>query len=80
MNICGAKAKSTGKPCQRLPCKNGKCKLHGGKSTGPKTEAGRLKCGAVNFKHGRRSKAFLEEKKYLKGLIRRCDAIIGGML
>ncbi|MEM1506337.1 HGGxSTG domain-containing protein [Domibacillus sp. 8LH] len=34
--ICGAKAKSTGKPCQRRALKNGRCSVHGGKSTGPK--------------------------------------------
>lgn len=34
--ICGAKAKSTGRPCQRRALKNGRCSVHGGKSTGPK--------------------------------------------
>jgi hypothetical protein len=38
---CGAYARSTGKPC-RAPGngRGGRCKLHGGKSTGPRTEAG----------------------------------------
>lgn len=34
--ICGAKTKRTGAPCQKSPLKNGRCRLHGGKSTGPK--------------------------------------------
>ena len=39
--ICGAKVKSrgrknSGKICQRAPLANGKCHLHGGRSTGPK--------------------------------------------
>lgn len=34
--ICGAKAKSTGKPCRGIPMKNGRCRVHGGASTGPK--------------------------------------------
>jgi hypothetical protein len=40
--LCGASARSTGKPCQ-APGKGrgGRCKLHGGMSTGPKTEQGR---------------------------------------
>jgi hypothetical protein len=39
---CGAFARSTGKPCQAPGNgRGGRCKLHGGASTGPKTEQGR---------------------------------------
>lgn len=39
--LCGAKTRS-GEPCKRRGCKeNGRCKLHGGKSTGSKTRAGK---------------------------------------
>jgi hypothetical protein len=39
---CGAFARSTGKPCQAPGNgRGGRCKLHGGMSTGPKTELGR---------------------------------------
>ena len=37
---CGAKCKRTGKPCQAPAMSNGRCRLHGGKSTGPKTPEG----------------------------------------
>ena len=40
-NTCGAYARSTGKPCQAKALPNGRCKNHGGMSTGPKTPAGR---------------------------------------
>ncbi|NLP50398.1 HGGxSTG domain-containing protein [Bacillus sp. RO1] len=33
--VCGAKTRK-GSPCQKAPLKNGRCRLHGGKSTGPK--------------------------------------------
>jgi hypothetical protein len=33
-NICGAHARSTGKPCKKPPMANGRCRLHGGLSTG----------------------------------------------
>lgn len=33
--VCGAKTRQ-GTPCQKTPLKNGRCRLHGGKSTGPK--------------------------------------------
>ena len=38
---CGAHARSTGNPCQAKAMTNGKCKNHGGMSTGPKTTEGR---------------------------------------
>jgi hypothetical protein len=39
---CGAFARSTGRPCQAPGNgRGGRCKLHGGMSTGPRTEQGR---------------------------------------
>ena len=51
---CGAKSKRTGKPCKQLSIfTNGRCKFHGGSSTGPKTEAGK-QIAATNGKMGGR--------------------------
>jgi hypothetical protein len=33
---CGARSKRTGKPCLGAAMPNGRCKFHGGKSTGPR--------------------------------------------
>ena len=38
---CGAFARSTGNPCQAKALANGRCKNHGGMSSGPKTQEGR---------------------------------------
>jgi hypothetical protein len=38
---CEAHARSTGKPCQAPAMENGRCKLHGGLSTGPRTPEGK---------------------------------------
>lgn len=51
-NICGAKVKSrgrsgSGKVCNRAPMSNGRCHLHGGKSTGPKNSLGYYKKQAL---------------------------------
>lgn len=35
--ICGAKTRK-GIPCKKSPLQNGRCRLHGGKSTGPKNK------------------------------------------
>jgi hypothetical protein len=40
-NRCRARSRRTGKPCRRWAMPNGRCYLHGGASTGPKTEKGR---------------------------------------
>jgi hypothetical protein len=45
---CGAYARSTGKPCQaKLLLRGGRCKLHGGLSTGPRTAEGRKRALAA---------------------------------
>lgn len=49
-----------GTPCQRparLPV--GRCKLHGGASTGPRTEEGRVRLTESKIKHGK----FTQEKR-----------------
>lgn len=48
---CGAKAKSTGQPCRRKDLySNGRCKLHGGLSTGPLTNEGKRKSAKNGFR------------------------------
>jgi hypothetical protein len=37
---CGARSKRTGKPCRAAAMPNGRCTVHGGKSTGPRTPEG----------------------------------------
>jgi len=39
--LCGAYARSTGNPCRAKALANGRCKNHGGLSTGPKTPEGK---------------------------------------
>ncbi len=50
---CGAKAKSSGQPCKSKEIhKNGRCKFHGGLSTGPKSAEGEL-AALENLRLGR---------------------------
>lgn len=44
---CGAKTVSIGKPCQARALPSGRCKWHGGKSTGPKTAKGKARIAAA---------------------------------
>ena len=53
----GARTKAGG-ACQRPAVKRtGRCTRHGGKSTGPKTQAGRDKIAALHTTHGHNTKA-----------------------
>lgn len=38
--LCNARTR-TGRPCRSLALPSGRCRWHGGKSTGPRTEAGK---------------------------------------
>ena len=52
---CGAKTRR-GSPCQEPAMKNGRCRLHGGKSTGARTPEGLRRIVEANLKHGRYTK------------------------
>lgn len=72
---CGANAKQSKKPCKR-PAGwgtdhpgEGRCKLHGGSSTGPRTAQGRLKVALAHTKHGKYSKLLqnsMDKSKYYR--------------
>ena len=48
---CGAHTRAGG--CCRQPAmKNGRCRMHGGLSTGPRTAEGRARCAAARRTHG----------------------------
>ena len=60
---CLAKTRR-GTECQRLAITGaGRCRLHGGRSTGPRTEEGLARISAANMKHGRKTKERLAEAK-----------------
>lgn len=52
---CGARRKSDGQPCQAWAMPNGRCRLHGGKSTGPRTPEGLEASRRARWKHGQYS-------------------------
>jgi hypothetical protein len=68
---CRAKTRK-GTPCQN-PVVTGRsrCRMHGGKSTGPRTAEGKARAAAAHTKHGRRSKAHVKKVRYINAEIRR---------
>jgi hypothetical protein len=78
---CGARTRK-GTPCQRparLPV--GRCRLHGGSSTGPRTKAGLARLVASKIKHGRftkerreAAKRFAEQGRQMRGELKELEA------
>src|SRR5215831_21317307 len=66
---CGARSKRTGKPCQGAAMPNGRCKLHGGKSTGPRTPEGLERSRRANWKHGNSREAKAERSRLRAALL-----------
>ena len=63
---CGAYARTTGKPCQSPAMANGRCRMHGGKSTGRP---------AI---HGRYTKAAIAERRDFRDALRLLRELIDG--
>jgi hypothetical protein len=61
---CGAKAKSTGKPCQGLAMPNGRCRVHGGPNKGaPKGNKSGQVHGVYDHFYSEEEKEFLRLSK-----------------
>ena len=67
---CGAKNRR-GSPCQQPAMENGRCRLHGGKSTGARTAEGRRRIAQANLKHGYYAKATRQERRDFRALLKR---------
>ena len=59
---CGAKTRS-GKPCQAPGMANGRCRMHGGASTGPRTAEGLANSRRSRWKHGRYSAFAIQNRR-----------------
>jgi hypothetical protein len=62
---CGAKTRH-GTACLCPAMANGRCRLHGGLSTGPTTWAGIERIKEANTKHGRYSKAARARRRHVR--------------
>ena len=60
---CGTKTRR-GSPCQRpANKKNGRCRLHGGASSGPQTKEGRAKIASAKTTSSKNAKAMIARRK-----------------
>lgn len=71
---CGARTRR-GTACQKPPLAGKKrCRLHGGLSTGPRTAGGKARIAAAHWRHGRRSKKFVQMRKKIWRELRAIEA------
>jgi hypothetical protein len=66
---CGARTRA-GHPCGRYAMKNGRCRMHGGLSTGPRTPEGLERSRKSNWKHGRCSAEAIASRQENRALMR----------
>ena len=74
---CQAKSKRTKLQCG-APALKGKskvCKTHGGRSTGPKTEAGRQRCAEAKTVHGREARQARNERSLASARLAVLEAV-----
>jgi hypothetical protein len=75
---CGAKTRR-GTRCLCPAMRNGRCRLHGGLSTGPKTTEGIERIRRAVTKHGHYSKGAKAERAECRELLRACREMLGGL-
>ena len=67
--FCQAYARSTGEPCKAKAMRNGRCRNHGGLSSGPKTPEGRAavrKASKERYHHGGKEALKTGYKRWLE--------------
>ena len=72
---CRAKTRKAA-PCRAPAMANGRCRMHGGKSTGPRTLQGLERSRKANWKHGLYSAESIATRRYARQLLRHSRQMI----
>ena len=72
---CGAKTRK-GTPCRSAAMKNGRCRMHGGMSTGAKTAEGIERIRVARTKHGRYSAASIARRRAARQALRQIRELL----
>jgi len=75
---CGACTRA-GAACRQPAMKNGRCRFHGGKSTGPRTADGLARSRAARRTHGAYSAEIIELRQAAAGHARRVRALLASV-
>jgi hypothetical protein len=72
---CGARTRS-GAPCPNAAMANGRCRMHGRPSTGPRTPEGLERSRRANWNHGRKSAEAMARRKEAAAIRRETRRLI----
>jgi hypothetical protein len=72
---CGAKTRKN-TPCKAPAMANGRCRMHGGGSTGPRTATGLQKSRRAHWKHGRYSAEAKAESRSVRQFLKNARALL----
>jgi hypothetical protein len=72
---CGAKTRR-GTACQAPAMRNGRCRMHGGASTGPRTREGLARSRRSRWKHGLYSSEARAEQKRVREFLRQSRELL----
>jgi hypothetical protein len=75
---CSARTRA-GDCCRQPAMKNGRCRMHGGLSTGPRTAEGRARCAAARRTHGFYSGEMVALRRAGAAYCRRMDALMASL-
>jgi hypothetical protein len=75
---CGARTR-TGECCRQPAMRNGRCRMHGGLSTGPRTAEGRARCAAARRTHGFYAAEMVALRRAGTACCRRMDALFASL-
>ena len=70
--------KRIGNPCQQPVMPNGRCRMHGGMSTGPRTAQGLERSRKANWKHGWYSAEAISDRRKAATAIRLLRRLVAG--
>jgi hypothetical protein len=75
---CGARRRD-GKAWQAPAMRNGRCRMHGGKSTGPRTAEGLERSRKARWRHGHDSAEAKAERREARASVRFLRELLAGM-
>lgn len=73
---CGATSRRTGQPCRAPAMANGRCRMHGGASTGPRTPEGLERSRRARYVHGEYSVGARAALRYIRMIVRLIRPVI----
>jgi hypothetical protein len=72
---CGAKTRK-GEKCRAPAMRNGRCRMHGGTSTGPRTLTGMSRSRRARWKHGLYSAAAKAEQRFIRQIFQDARSLL----